>query len=342
MIHRRNFLKFLVCGAGLSTLACLQSHGRLLNFYNWSKFVADTTIPDFEKRTGIRVNYEEFSSADVMYAKLKIGVTGYDLVVAPDYMVRRMIRQGLLAELDPKPDLSGYMPGLLAPPWDPDQRYCIPYLWGTTGIAYNKSKVKNPGDSWNLLWDESLRRRITILDEKRDAIGMALFREGFSGNSTDAKELAQAKGALLEQRPLVRRYTSDFTDDLVRGETWAALGWSGDVSQARDANPNIDYFVPKEGSFLFVDSLVIPKTAPHPEAAHKFLAYLAEPKVAADITDKVGYANPIVASKALVRPELIDSPLGFPPTDLIERLVYQADIGADERQWDRIWAEVKL
>ena len=108
------------------------------------------------------------------------------------------------------------------------------------------------------------------------------------------------------------------------------------------ANPNIDYFVPKEGSFLFVDSLVIPKTAPHPEAAHKFLAYLAEPKVAADITDKVGYANPIVASKALVRPELIDSPLGFPPTDLIERLVYQADIGADERQWDRIWAEVKL
>jgi len=338
VLNRRTFL---MGSAALAVSACSQTPGRVLNFYNWSNFIASDTLTNFEAETGCRVNYEEFSSADVMFAKLKIGVTGYDLVVAPGYMVRRMIRHNLLMPISQKIDRSVFMPRLQKPPFDPTLEFSIPYLWGNTGVAYNTEKVPGTPDSWDLLWDPAYRRHITILDEKRDAISMALFKLGLPPNSTDPAQLQQAKEALLEQRPLVRRYTSDFTDDLIRQETWAALGWSGDVAQAKAANPKIDYYIPKEGGFLFVDSLVIPKGAPHPEAALKFIQYYLRPEVCSAITNTTGYANPVMAAKKFARPELIDTPLGYPPEDLLKRLHYQEDLGAAEVLWDKIWEEVK-
>lgn len=336
-LSRRSFL----VGLGLSLVGCGQRPNSALNFYNWSNFIAPGTLKDFEKRTGLRVNYEEFSSADVMYAKLKIGVTGYDLVVAPGYMVRRMVRQNLLEPISPAIDRGKLLPHLTHPPYDPELQYSVPYLWGTTGVAYNRDRVQGTPDSWDLLWDARYRRHITVLDEKRDAISMALFKLGLPPNSTDAQELAAAKQALLEQRPLVRRYTSDFTDDLIREETWVALGWSGDVAQAKASNEKIEYFIPKEGSFLFVDSLCIPKGGPHPQAARAFIDYFLEPQVCAAITNATGYANPVTAAKALAEPHLIDSALGYPSEELMSKLVYQRDLGEHERAWDRIWEEVK-
>lgn len=336
-MRRRSFLLGMAC----LSLGCSRASASALNFYNWSNFIGPTTLKDFEKQTGCRVNYEEFSSADVMYAKLKIGVTGYDLVVAPGYMVRRLIRQDLLEPLDPPIDKSLLLPHLTHPPYDRELRYSMPYLWGTTGIGYNRRKVEGTPDSWGVLWDPRYRKHITVLDEKRDAIGMALFKLGYSPNSTEPQELAQAKAALLQQRPLVRRYTSDFADDMIREETWLALGWSGDVAQAKNSNPDIDFFIPKEGGFLFVDSLCIPKGAPHPDAARRFIQFFLEPKVSAAITNATGYANPVAAARPLARPDLIDSPLGYPSEDLMDRLSYQTDLGAQEREWDRIWEEVK-
>lgn len=338
MLTRREFL--LASAAGLAC-ACTGSGSRVLNFYNWSNFIAPDTISKFQAETGIRVNYEEFSSADVMFAKLKIGVTGYDLVVAPGYMVRRLIRHDLLSPIGKEIDKQKLLGRLVDPPYDEGLQYSVPYLWGSTGVGYNSDKIPKPDPSWDLLWEERLRKRITILDEKRDAIGMALFKLGFSPNSVDPKELEAAKQVLLEQRPLVRRYTSDFTDDLIRGETWAALGWSGDVAQARASNPKIEFYLPKEGCFLFVDSLVVPRSAPHPEAALAFIKYFLRPEVCSDITNTTGYANAVAASKKLVRPELIDSALGYPPEEVLARLSYQGDLGADEAVWDRIWEEVK-
>lgn len=338
MLSRREFL--LASMAGLAS-ACSGSKSRVLNFYNWSNFIAPDTISNFQKESGIRVNYEEFSSADVMFAKLKIGVTGYDLVVAPGYMVRRLIRHDLLTPIGEHLDKAALLPRLQDPPYDEGLRYSVPYLWGSTGVGYNSQKIANPEPSWDLLWEERLKKRITILDEKRDAIGMALFKLGLSPNSVEPEELELAKKLLLSQRPLVRRYTSDFTDDLIRGETWAALGWSGDVAQARASNPKIEFYLPREGCFLFVDSLVVPRTAPHPEAALAFIKYFLRPDVSSSVTNATGYANPVAASKELVRPELLDSALGYPPDEVLSRLSYQGDLGSAEEIWDRIWEEVK-
>lgn len=336
-LSRRHFL----LGTLALGLGCARGGQRVLNFYNWSNFIAANTITDFEKESGIRVNYEEFSSADVMFAKLKIGVTGYDLVVAPGYMVRRMIRHNLLYPIGNELSPPEYLPHLQSPPFDPDHKYSVPYLWGTTGVGYNSKKITSEPKSWGLLWEPALERRITILDEKRDAIGMALFYLGLNPNSTDPKELEMAKQSLLKQRPLVRRYTSDFTDDLIRGETWAALGWSGDVAQAKDSNPDIEYYLPEEGSFLFVDSLVVPRAAPHPEAALEFIKYYLRPEVCRDVTNATGYANPVVASKPLVDPSLINNSLGYPPDDILSKLYYQEDLGDEEPVWDDLWSEVK-
>ncbi len=177
-MRRRQFLRVaLAC-----SLAGCAYTGPRLNFYNWSNFLAEDTLSNFEASTGIRVHLEQFSSADIMYAKLKIGVTGYDLVVSPDYLVARLIKQNLVQPITDV-SLEGYLPHLLYRPWDPEQRYCLPYLWGTTGIAYNQKHVTGRPDSWALLWNPALEKRITILDEKRDAIGMALFRLRFSGKA---------------------------------------------------------------------------------------------------------------------------------------------------------------
>lgn len=338
-MKRRSLLKIAAL-AGLSGLAGCQSR-RTLNFYNWSLFIGPNTIPNFEKLTGIQVNYEEFSSADVMYAKLKIGLTGYDLVVSPDYMLKRLIRQKLVQPLPkPVPRASLYE-RLQAPPWDPELRYSVPYLWGTTGVGYRKDHVAGSPDSWDLLWDEKYARRITMLDEKRDAIGSALIRLGFSGNSKNPEELQKAKQSLLEQKPLVRRYTSDFTDDLIRGETYAALAWSGDVHQAIESSDQIAYFVPKEGSFFFVDNLCVPAEAPHPREAMEFILYYLQPEVAAEVTNAKGYANPVQASEKHILPEIRKDQLTYPSAEAMKRLVFQEDLGEAERIWDQVWEEVK-
>lgn len=338
-MKRRTFLfgSLAVC----LSAGCRTSSEAVLNFYNWSNFIAPDTIRNFEKETGIRVNYEEFSSADVMYAKLKIGVTGYDLVVAPGYMVRRMIRQNLLAEISPKINTDILLEILRTPPYDPDLTYSVPYLWGTTGIAYNKKKVQDTPDSWSLLWDPKYERHITMLDEKRDSIAAALFKLGLDPNTTDASDLAKAKVALLEQRPLVRRYTSDFTDDLIREETWVALGWSGDVAQAQASNSNVEFYIPKEGSFLFADNLCIPKGAPHARNARLFIDFFLRPEVCYKVSNATGYANPVSEAKRLVRPSLIDNSLGYPTPEQLKRLHYQEDLGGEEMAWDRLWEEVK-
>jgi spermidine/putrescine transport system substrate-binding protein len=336
-LSRRHFL----LGSLALGLGCRRGGQQVLNFYNWSNFIAPNTIRDFEKEFNVRVNYEEFSSADVMFAKLKIGVTGYDLVVAPGYMVRRMITHDLLYPLGDAIKPPDYIPHLQSPPFDPGYKFSTPYLWGTTGVGYNARKITSKPKSWSLLWEESLAKRITILDEKRDAIGMALFHLGLPPNSVDLTQLNLAKDDLLRQRPLVRRYTSDFTDDLIRGETWAALGWSGDVAQAQASNPDIQYYLPEEGCFLFVDSLVIPRSAPHPEAALDFIRYFLRPKVCASITDATGYANAVAESKALVNPKLINNSLGYPPDDVLSHLYYQEDLGDKEPVWNDLWSEVK-
>lgn len=337
---RRQFLQAISwLTLGYLSGGCLDDP-RTLNFYNWSLYIGPDTIKNFERATGLRVNYEECSSADVMFAKLKIGTEGYDLIVTPDYMLRRLIRQKLVQPLSKKIPSELLYAHLRHPPWDPEQKWSIPYLWGTVGIAYLKDRVIPGPESWEVLFSGRYGRSITMLDEKRDTLGAALISLGFSGNSVHPQELEQAKQVLLRQKQWVRRYTSDFIDDMIRHETTMALAWSGDVHQAA-SDPTIGYVVPREGSFLFVDNLAIPTSAPHPEAAMQFILYYMQPEVAAGVTNGCGYANPIAKSNQFIHPQILADPMTYPDAQTIQRLVFQQDLGPGEKLWDAIWEEVK-
>ena len=330
--------------AGLGALSLLSgcaNSGPQLNVYNWSLYIGPNTLTDFTKATGIRVNYDEFSSADVLFAKIKIGVTGYDLVVAPGYLVNRMIYQKLLHRLPGKAPRQALTERFQSPPWDPDLEYSFPYLWGTTGIAYQKDKILRPQPGWELLWDRQYSGRLTVLDEKRDTIGAALFYLGFPGNSVDPLELAKAKAALLELKPLLRKFSSDILHDLVAKEIWAALAWSGDAHQAQKSNPQVDFFIPSQGTFLDVDNLCIPRTANSKREAMEFIHFYAQAQVAADITNSTGYANPIAKAWPYIDERLRNDPIVHPSEADLKRCVFQTYLGAGERMWDQLWEDIK-
>lgn len=330
---------FLILAAGL-VAGCGQFKSTL-NFYNWANYIGETTIPDFERETGIRVNQDNFSSQDVLFAKLKIGLEGYDLVVATDYMVRRLIKHNLLMPLEGVEGLDDLIPRFRHKPWDPEHRFSIPYLWGTTGIAYNRKYAPRP-DSLRVLWDPRYKNRIGMLKEKRDTIGAALLRLGLDGNSVRPEDLQRAQDALLQQKPLVRRYSTDMIDDLVREEYHVALGYSGDVNQAHSSQPEVEYVIPREGGYLWADNLCVPRDAPHYESAIRFINYVLRPEVAASITDTVGYPNAVARARALVRPELLDNPLGYAPESMLAHCIFQEDLGPGERLWDQVWEKVML
>lgn len=332
---------FLAGALALSLYGCAGPGGRTLNIYNYSNYIAKDTIPRFQAETGVSVIYDEFSSQDVLFAKLKIGA-GYDLVVASDYMLRRLLRHQLLMPLQGFTRRDGLMERFRNPPWDPQLVYSVPYLWGTTGVGYNKTKVRGVPDSWDVLWDPAYAGRISMLNEKRDTLGAALIRLGYSGNSVAPAELEAARASLEAQKPLVKQYTTDYIDGLARNEFWLSLAWSGDVSKARDSNPDIDYFLPREGSFVFVDSWCVPKGAPHPEEAITFLNFLMQPRHLADVTNATGFPSTFTESRSFVRKDLIDNPLGYPPPGMLDRTLFQQDLGPGERLWDEVWSELKF
>lgn len=339
---RREFLgRSLAALAGFAWTGCSRRSRRALNIFNYSNYIAPDTVSRFRSQTGISVIYDEFSSQDVLFAKLKLGA-GYDLVVASDYMLRRLLRQQILAPLEGFAHRDGMLERFRNPPWDPGLDYSVPYLWGTTGIGYNRRRVREVPDSWEILWDPAYRGHITMLDEKRDTLGVSLIRLGHSGNSMDPGELQAASRALAEQKPLIRQYTNDYIDGLARNEIWLALAWSGDVARARASNPDVDYFLPREGSFVFVDSWCMPREAPHPQEAIAFLNYLMQPGPLAEVTNATGFPSTLAGARDLVRPDLLENPLGYPPQEMLDRTVFQADLGAGERLWDQVWDQLKF
>ncbi len=339
-MNRRQFL----AGAALLCLSFGNTACRgqqALGIFNYSNYIAPNTISDFQHATGIPVIYDEFSSQDTLFAKLKLGAR-YDLVVATDYMLRRMINQKMVMPIEGFRLKSEIMDLFASPPWDPELKYSVPFMWGTTGIGYNTTKVYQKPTSWKDLWDERYRKRISMLSEKRDSIGAALIAIGKDGNSTNRADLEAAKKYLLVQRPLVRQYTCDYIDGLARNEIWLAQAWSGDVARARQSNPQIDYCLPNEGSFVFVDCWCIPKNCPHYEYAVAFLNFVMQPQQVAQITNATGFPNAIASSKRYVDKIYLNSPLGYPPPEMLARTVFQKDIGANEQVWDELWNEIKF
>jgi spermidine/putrescine transport system permease protein len=319
------------------------SGDKVLNLYMWSNYIAPETVQKFEKRYGVRVNLDLYDTNEALLAKVQSGNVSYDVLCPSNYPIQILLHQNLLRPLDHSalPHLSNVEPHLLNRDYDPGNRYSVPYFWGTCGIGYRKSKAGRV-DSWAALWDPRFKGRVLMVDDARETLGTALKWKGHSVNETDPKILAEAQRLLIEQKPLVKVYDSaNFHDVLLSGDVWVAQGWNGQFAKVMALDPDIEYVIPKEGASIFIDSLVIPASAPHPELAHQFLDFTMEPEIAAEICRTMRYSSPNRAAIPLLPEDIRTNPAIFPPEDVLSRLELIEDIGEATVLYDRLWTEVK-
>jgi spermidine/putrescine transport system permease protein len=316
---------------------------RVLNLYIWSNYIAPETVRKFEARCGCRVNVDLYDTNEALLAKVQSGNVAYDVLCPSNYAIQILVHQNLLRSLDHSalPHLGNIDPRFLDQHYDPGNRHSVPYVWGTSGVAYNKKKVGRL-DSWATLWEPRFRGRILMLDDAREVLGAALKWQGHSLNSTDPALLHEAQQLLIRQKPLVRTYnSSSYEDVLLSGDVWIAQGWNGQFAKVMDQDPDLDYVIPKEGSSLFIDSLVIPAQAPHPELAHAFIDFTLEAEIGAEICRTMRYSSPNRAALPLLPPNIRTHPAIFPPADVLARTELIEDLGETTVLYDRLWTEVK-
>ena len=316
--------------------------------YNWGEYIDPEIIDLFEEETGIDVIYEEFETNEIMYPKIQSGAIAYDVVCPSDYMIQRMIENDLLAEInyDHIPNLKyigdNYMK--MSRQFDPENKYSVPYLWGTVGILYNKKMVDEPVDSWGILWDKKYEDSILMQDSVRDAFAVALKYLGYSLNSTDLDELEAAKNLLIEQKPLVQAYVIDqVRDKMIGGEAALGVIYSGEALYCQQENPDLDYVIPKEGTNIWIDSWVIPKNAKNVENAEALINFLCRPDIAKMNFDYITYSIPNTAGRDLIEDEsLRNSPIAFPDDSKLENCETFRFLGDDnDALYNRLWREIK-
>jgi putrescine transport system substrate-binding protein len=337
--------------------------GKVLNLYIWSDYLAPNTLADFEKQTGIKVNVAYFDTNETLETKLLAGSSGYDVVVPTASYFERQIKAGVYLTLDKSklPNLKNLDPQLMArvAMHDPDNAHGIIYMWGTNGIGYNEKMIKAlmpdaPLDSWRLVFDPAVASKvakcgISVLDSPAEMMRAVLSYLGRDPNSQKPEDLAVAEATLLKIRPYVRNInSSEYIEALANGDLCIAVGYNGDVLQARDrareANKGIEvkYVVPKEGSILWFDMMAVPKDAPDPDSAYQFLNYIMNPQVIADISNFKRFANANVAALPLLLPSVKDDPAIYPPTQLRAMLAVQlADTPEQTRAITRVWQKFK-
>jgi spermidine/putrescine-binding protein len=321
-----------------------RAKGGELNVFIWSNYLPDEVIAEFERRFEAKVNIELYDSNEAMLARLQAGGASYDIIVPSDYMVTVLREQGLLEEIDRDrlTNFSNLDPQFVGLEHDAENRFSVPYLWGTTGIGYRKDKIDGPVDSWSIMWDARYRDRITMLDDVREAMGAALKREGKSLNTTDESEIAEAARLLAEQKPLVKAYDSGGFDQLLlAGDAWIVQGYSGQIAKAMAEDANIGYAIPKEGCTLAVDNLCVPKGATHRELAIEFINFILEARIAAEISNGTGYATANLAARAYIKPELLNNEAAYPSKELLGGCESIKELGEAISVYDRFWTEIK-
>jgi putrescine transport system substrate-binding protein len=336
---------------------------KVLNVYNWSDYIEPSVIPQFEKQTGIKVNYDVFDSNEVLETKLLAGHTNYDVVVPSGPFLERQIAVGVYRKLDKSrlPNLKNLDPQVQqsAALYDPGNQYAVDYMWITSGPGYNVAKIKErmadaPLDSWRMLYDPAVVAKfkdcgVTILDAPTEVVGTVLLYLGKDPNSQSPEDLQAAEKVLLAIRPYIRYiHSSRYIDDLANGEICLALGWSGDVKQAHDraheAGKGVDvaYSIPREGAIKNLDMLAIPADAPHPHNAHLFLNYLLRLDVAATNSNFLKYANGDLPDNAQLDPAVRQDPGIYPPPEVQAKLVPErARTPQFTRLLNRTWTRFK-
>ncbi|QDI03066.1 extracellular solute-binding protein [Xanthomonas cerealis pv. cerealis] len=335
-----------------------------LNVYNWSDYIAEDTVPGFERHSGVHVTYDVFDSNEVLEAKLLAGGSGYDVVVPSLSFLGRQIQAGVFLPLDKRkiPNLANLDPAMMQriAQQDPGNSYAVPYLWGTTGIGYNVDKIQaafgstDVVASWDLVFKpENLAKLkgcgVTFLDTASEIVPTVLHYLGEDPNSTDPKVIEKAAAKLKEIRPYIQNFhSSQYIDALAKGSTCLVVGWSGDILQARDRaeqaknGVHIAYSIPKEGALQFFDMLAIPKDAKHPENAYQFINYLLTPEVAAANTNFVSYPNAVPKSLPLIDAAISGDRTIYPPAQVQAKLFALAVMPPEvDRQYTRLWTELK-
>lgn len=332
-----------------------QPEEKVLNFYNWSSYIADDTIANFEKETGIKVRYDTFDSSEILHAKLVAGRTGYDIVMSSSGWGRMQVDGGLLRPLDKSklPNLKNLDPAIQAKiaKLDPGNNYMVNWLWGYTAVGINTVKVKAalgslplPDNAWDLLFKPEYASRlkscgVSFLDSASEVVPAALHYLGKRLDSTNPADYADVAKLLAGVRPSVTLFSSSgYLNDLASGSLCVAMGWSGDLARARqmaiDAKTGqvIEPLLPKTGGILFFDTMVVPADAPHPDNAHLFMNYIMRPEVHANLTNKVNYANPNKAATPFLKPEIANSPTIYPSSADMERMGVQGAVNNELRR----------
>jgi spermidine/putrescine transport system substrate-binding protein len=345
---RRSLMRGAGMFAALSFLprGAMAEEEKKLTFYNFDTYIGETTLADFNTATGIEVKLDLFADGDELFTKLKAGNPGYDVIVPPNDKVERMSKANMLVPLDHSkiPNIANINPSFMNPTFDPGRKFSLPYMWGTVGIGYRKSKVEGAVDSWaSLFTDEKNAGRVALLGDQEHTVGSALKFLGFSYNSTNADELAKAKELLIAAKKLVKKYADDNGQDLLaQGEVDLTMEYNGDIAQVMLEDQDINYIVPKEGSNVWEDTVAIAAGAPHPENAHVFINYLFDAEVGKNIAQTIQYATPNKAAKDLMDGAYKENPAIFPADDVLAKCEYAAYIGEEAlKVRDEIWTAVQ-
>lgn len=322
-----------------------------VNLYAWSEYVPQAILDGFTEETGIKVNYDAYSSNEELLAKLQAGASGYDVIIPSDYIVSIMIAQGMLEELDLTaiPNFENIGDAYKDLVFDPGNKYTIPYQYGTSCLVVDTSKVTRPITKWADLWDPEFAGKVVLLDDEREVLGMVLRVLGYDNNSTDPDQLEEARVKLLELMPSVRLFDSDSPKTaLLAGDVWLGQTWNGEAAIAHGENPDIAYVFPEEGCNMWYDNLAIPAGAPHADAALELINYILRPELGVLITYEFPYSNPNLAALELLAtedPEVYEAYMSFsatnPSVEDMEKLYTIVDVGEATELWDRVWTEVK-
>lgn len=327
---------FLISGCAAASYGC--DRRRRLNVFNWSSYVAPDTIPNFEREFGVRVRYGVYESNEEMLAKVMMGNSGWDVAFPTHNRIQPMAKHRLLAPIDHAliPNLGNLAKQFRRPVWDPDLRYCVPYMWSATGIAYNRAISPAP-EGWSDLWSSRWSGRVTMLDDAEDVIGACLKKLQMPFDSADPRQLEAAKRAAIEQKKLIRAYlNAEARDQLVSGDVLAAQLWSTTSQQAMDASKALAFVYPREGYPLYADNAVILRESTQADLGHAFLNYLLRPEVAAAVVGAVETAT--CNGSAQVR----QTPTLYPSEEILARGEWPSVLpAAAQRLRDRIWTEIK-
>lgn len=348
MKRKLRLLSLCICVLimGSVFVGCKKNEAKVVNFLNYGENIDDKTLSEFEKKYGIKVNMDTFDDMETMYQKVSSGSVKYDVILVSDALMPRMIKQDLLKKLDKKniPNLSQMDEVYLNLDIDKGNQYSVPYMFGTVGIVYDKNKVKEQVDSWDILWNEKYKGNIFMFDTYRDTMGAALKKLGYSLNSADKNQIKEAEELLIKQRETVKPIygVDEGTTMIPNGETAINMIWSGEGLNLQKEHPNLEYIVPKEGANFWIDSLCIPKNAENIEGAEKFINFVSDKDAALRIADEIGYTTPNKEAKAMQPDEVKNNPNAYMTKEVMSRCEIYKDLPSDVKKiYDAAWVHIK-